>query len=89
MKPRSLYLLGGAALGMAAGWLIAQRHLARHRTDLFSPRPLRRLAALGFLAGHPGVEAVGALRDYVHWEPHPFLRRRAGSLLRRMEADLS
>lgn len=88
MRSRGWLVVGGAALGVAAGWFAAQRHLARHRRDLFNPRPLRRLAALGFLAGHPGVEAVGGLRDYVRWEPHPFLRRRAGGVLRRMEAKL-
>ncbi len=88
MRRRSLLVAAGALVGVAAGWLAAQQHLVRHRRDLFHPSPWRRLAALGFLAGNPGLEAVGALRDYVRWEPQSLLRRRAGYLLRRMEARL-
>jgi hypothetical protein len=88
VRRRSLLVATGALVGIAAGWLVAQQHLVRHRRDLFHPSPWRRLAALGFLAGTPGLEAVGALRDYVRWEPQPLLRRRAGYLLRRMEARL-
>jgi hypothetical protein len=44
-------------------WVFAQQRLVRHRRDLFSPRPLRRLAALGFLAGQNGVETIRLLRD--------------------------
>jgi len=47
------------------------------------------LAALGYLSGHPGVESVQVLRDYLAWEEHPALRRRAESIVRRMEAQLS
>lgn len=88
MRRRSLLVAAGALVGVAAGWLAAQQHLVRHRRDLFHSSPWRRLAALGFLAGNPGLEAVGALRDYVRWESQPLLRRRAGYLLRRMEARL-
>jgi hypothetical protein len=73
---------------MAAGWMLAQRRLAVHQRELFSPQPLRRLAALGFLAGQGGVETVRLLRDYLAWESQPVLRRRAGALVRRMEANL-
>jgi hypothetical protein len=74
--------------GVAAGWMLAQRRLERHRRELFSRRPLRRLAALGFLAGQEGVETVRLLRDYLAWEPQPMLRRRAETIVRRMEATL-
>jgi hypothetical protein len=74
--------------GIAAGWLVARQHVLRHRRDLFHPRPLRRLAALGFLAGNPGIDALRTLRDYLQWERQPLLRRRAGYVLRRMEARL-
>ena len=77
-------VLGGAALG----WLLAHRHMGRHRQDLFSPRPLRRLAALGMLAAADGVETIRLLRDYLEWERHPVLRRRASSIVRRLEAAL-
>jgi hypothetical protein len=50
---------------------------------------LRRLAALGYLSGHPGPEAVRVLRDYLAWEAHPALRRRAESIMRRMESKLA
>lgn len=88
MRSRSALFAGGAAVGLTAGWLVAQLRFARHREDLFSAQPLRRLAALGYLAGQVGVETVRLLRDYLAWETHPVLRRRAHSLVRRMEAAL-
>jgi hypothetical protein len=81
-------LLFGAVAGVAVGLMLAQRHLGRHREDLFSGRPLRRFAALGNLAATDGVEAAALLRDYLQWERHPALRRRAGAILRRMESAL-
>lgn len=78
----------GVMAGAALGWWLAGEHRARHRTDLFSPRPLRRLAALGGLEGPPTVATVRLVRDYLAWERHPLLRRRARALLRRMEAAL-
>lgn len=80
--------VGGAVAGFVVGAAVAQRSMGRWRTSLFSARPLRRLAALGYLSGHPGGEAVRVLRDYLTWEEHPALRRRAESLLLRMEANL-
>ncbi len=88
MRSRSWVFTGGIALGAMGGWLLAQRRLVSHRRDLFSPRPLRRLAALGFLAGQSGVETVRLLRDYLAWERQPMLRRRAETIVRRMEATL-
>jgi pimeloyl-ACP methyl ester carboxylesterase len=81
-------VLFGVAAGAALGWMLAQRHMERHRRELFSPRPLRRLAALGMLAAADGVETIRLLRDYLEWEHHPVLRRRAGSIVRRLEAAL-
>jgi hypothetical protein len=88
MRSRSGVFTFGVALGAVGGWLLAQRRLVTHRRDLFSPRPLRRLAALGFLAGQSGVETVRLLRDYLAWERQPMLRRRAETIVRRMEATL-
>jgi len=88
MRSRGLTFAGGVAFGAVAGWVIAQRRLESHRRDLFSARPLRRLAALGFLAGQNGVETVRLLRDYLAWERQPMLRRRAEAIVRRMEATL-
>jgi hypothetical protein len=89
MKARPLYALAALATGFLAGGLLAQRSMGKWRSALFSARPLRRLAALGYLSGHPGVEAVQVLRDYLSWEEHPALRRRAEAIVRRMEAQLS
>jgi hypothetical protein len=88
MRSRTWLFVSGIVAGAAAGWLLAQRRLTYHRRDLFSPRPLRRLAALGFLAGQDGVETVRLLRDYLAWERQPMLRRRAEAIVRRMEATL-
>ena len=79
------------AIGVGAliGIVLAQYSMGRHREDLFSRRPLRRLSALGYLSGHPSVEAVLLLRDYLAWEEHPMLRRRAEAIVRRMEARLA
>ena len=89
MKHRGVVLAAVTAVGFAVGAALAQRSMGKWRTALFSARPLRRLAALGYLSGHPGVEAVQVLRDYLAWEEHPALRRRAEAIVRRMEATLS
>jgi hypothetical protein len=52
MRSRALLFAGGLAAGVFGGWMLAQRRLSTHQRNLFSPRPLRRLAALGYLAGH-------------------------------------
>ncbi len=88
MRRRGWVFVGAAMAGFVVGAALAQRRMGRWRASLFSARPLRRLAALGYLSGHPGPGAVRALRDYLAWEEHPALRRRAESLLRRMEANL-
>lgn len=88
MGKRARIFFGAAAAGMVGGWVFAQQRLVRHSRDLFSPRPLRRLAALGFLAGQNGVETIRLLRDYLAWETRPMLRRRATNIVRRMEATL-
>jgi len=88
MKRRTAVFVGAVAAGALVGALMAQRSMGRWRNSLFSPRPLRRLAALGYLSGHPGPEVVRVLRDYLAWEAHPALRRRAESIMRRMESKL-
>lgn len=85
---RGWYVAGAVAAGFVAGALLAQRQMGRWRSSLFSSRPLRRLAALGYISGHPGPEAVRLLRDYLAWEHHPALRRRAEALMHRMERTL-
>jgi|GEM_PF-1259160 len=82
--PVMLALLGGLVVGYA-GWTVQQR---RHSQALFHARPFRRLAALGYLRAHPSVDSARLLREYIRWEPHPLLRRRARQVLRRMEHRL-
>ena len=74
--------------GLAVGLVVWSTQVQRSRRELFSRSPMRRYAALGFLAGRPGVETARLLRDYVNWETRPALRRRGQHLLRRMHAYL-
>lgn len=76
--------LGGLIIGLLA-W---STQIRRCRRDLFSRSPVRRLAALGYISGRPGVDAARLLTEYVSWERRPMLRRRAKRLLRRMETEL-
>ena len=75
--------------GLIIGLLVWSTQIRRSRRDLFSRNPVRRLAALGHIGGHPGVDAARLLTEYVSWERRPTLRRRAERLLRRMQAELS
>jgi hypothetical protein len=50
---------------------------------------MRRLAALGYLAGQDGVETARLLRDYLAWERQPVLRRRAEAILKRLQSTLA
>ena len=75
--------------GLIIGLLVWSTQIRRSRRDLFSGNPVRRLAALGYIGGHPGVDAARLLTEYVRWERRPLLRRRAERLLRRMQAELS
>lgn len=94
MGSRQLWrTIGLAALTVGAvaalGALVVRDQISRHRRDLFSSHPLRRLAALGYLAGEEAsIDAVQLLRDFIAWEPRPLLRRRAVQLLSRMEQQL-
>ncbi len=74
--------------GLVVGALAWSAHLQRCRRDLFGPSRLKRLAALGYLAGQPGVETARLLREYVGWEPEAMLRRRGERLLRQMSLYL-
>ncbi len=85
---RRLAVLLGIAAGVTLGWVVTQERIQHHRSDLFSSRPLRRLAALSALRSQRGVETVRLLRDYLEWERHPVLRRRAKGIVRRLEAAL-
>ena len=88
MGPKTRAVLLTFGLGAVVGAVLAQQSIGRHRSDLFSRRPMRRLSALSYLSGHASVDTVRLLHDYLSWERHPMLRRRADSMLRRMEAKL-
>jgi hypothetical protein len=75
---------GGVAIG-AAAW---EGVLAGNRRGLFSANPVRRYAAVSYLGARPSVDTARLLRDYVRWESHPVLRRRARRVLRELEATL-
>ena len=74
--------------GMAVGLLLWSSQMRRSRRELFSSKPLRRVAALGYISAHPSVDNARALRDYIRWESHPLLRRRGESALRQMQDTL-
>lgn len=76
--------LGGLLLG-AVVW---STQIRRSRRELFNPSRVKRLAALGALAGEPGLDSARILKDYLGWEREPALRRRAQRLLRRMQRQL-
>lgn len=90
MNPSARMRLVGLGFigGFAAGLAIWGTQVQRSKRDLFSRSPVRRLAALGFLGGKPGVETSRLLADYVRWETRPALRKRGQRLLRRMNAYL-
>ncbi len=81
--------VAGAAAVSALGLLFVRDQMNRHRRNLFSPRPLRRLAALSYIGKHPDVENAHLLRDYIGWEQEPKLKKRATAILERMENALT
>ncbi len=78
----------GFLSGLFVGAALWSLQIGRSRRDLFSKRPVRRLAALGYLSGQPGLATARILADYVRWERHPQLRRRGERMLRRMQVYL-
>jgi len=84
MQGAAAGFLGGALLGVVA-WS-TQMH--RSRRDLYNPSPLKRLAALGHLSAQPGLDTVRVLTDYLDWERHDGLRKRASRMLTRMQLRL-
>lgn len=83
-KAVTIGFLGGLVLG-AAVW---NSQMRRSRRELFSKSPWKRLAALGYLSGQPGLETARLLTDYVGWERHPALKRRGERVLHRITSDL-
>ena len=78
----------GVLGGLVVGAVVWSSLIRRSRRELFSKSPVKRLAALGYLSGQPGLDNMRILIDYVAWERHPALRRRGESLLRRMQTTL-
>ena len=83
-----LFLLGAGAAAVLAS-LVLRDQMTRHRRELFSASPVRRLAALRHMNGEPAsVDAVTVLRDFKAWESRRLLRNRAIAVLARMEEEL-
>lgn len=78
--------VGAALVGVAGGWLMAQRHDRAHRHHLFSSHAWRRHAALGWIGSEGDVDLLPLLRDYVAWEPLPALQQRARRIIASLEA---
>ena len=89
MRRNQLGFVMGLVAGVAAGYAWWTREQRRHQRSLYHPRPMRRLAALGFLSGQPTVDSVMVLREYLGWEQNPVLQRRARQLLTRFENALA
>jgi hypothetical protein len=83
-------LLGAVAFvgGIVAGAVVWGQVIRHAKRELFGPSPLRRLAALGYLAGRPGPETALLLTEYVAWERQAVLRQRGRLLLARMSPYL-
>lgn len=89
LKTAGFTVLAVAAVA-ALGTLLVRDQISRHQRDLFSPHPLRRLAALGYLGGRPAsVDLVLLLRDFIASESRPLIRKRAAAILNRMEETLA
>jgi hypothetical protein len=82
------FAAAGFVGGLTVGLIVWGTQVQRSRRELFNRSPVRRLAALGYLAGQPGLETARLLGEYLNWETRPALRRRGEVLLRRMEAYL-
>jgi hypothetical protein len=89
LRTTAFTLLAVAAVA-AVGVLLVRDQISRSKRDLFSPHPLRRLAALEYLGSvAASVDTVLLLRDFLAWEPRPLLRKRAQGVLVRLEAALA
>jgi len=87
LRVAGLTVLAATAAGALAA-LVVRNQITRHQRDLFSPRALKRLAALGHVGKEPAsVDNIRLLRDFIAWEPRPMLRSRARSILGRMEDE--
>ena len=84
----ALTVLGAVVAGAVAVYIVRSQ-IRRHRRDLFSPRPFRRLAALGHMGREPAsVDGIRLLRDFIAWEPRRHLRARAQAIMDRMTREV-
>ena len=89
LRTAGLTVLAAAAAGALAA-LIIRGQISRHRRDLFSPRALRRLAALGHISREQAsVDLIHLLRDFISWEPRKMLRERAQVTMERMMDEVA
>jgi hypothetical protein len=89
LRTAGITVIAAAAAGAIAA-LIIRDQMTRHQRDLFSPRALRRLAALGHVNNvRASVDTIRMLRDFVAWEPRRMLRERAQSIVSRMEEEVA
>lgn len=87
LRTAGVTTLAIVALG-ALTCLIVRDQISRHRRNLFSPHALRRVAALGHMAGEQAsIDNLNLLRDFIAREPKPLLRSRAQAIVRRMEKE--
>ena len=87
LKTAGLTVLAAAAAGAIAAMII-RGQITRHQRDLFSPRALKRLAALGHIGREQAsVDLIRLLMDFIAWEPKQMLRDRAQAILDRMLDD--
>jgi hypothetical protein len=85
LRATGITVLAAAAAGAALALLLRDQ-INRRQRDLFSPSPLRRLAALGHMARTEAtIDNVNLLKDFIAWEPKAMLRRRARVIAQRME----
>ncbi len=89
MSRKALWFGMGFVGAFVAGLHWWSREQETQQRALYSARPLRRLAALGWLSGQPSAETIVTLREYVGWERNPVLRRRARRLIARFENALA
>lgn len=89
LKTAGITILAAAIAGGIAA-LVIRDQIQRHQRNLFHPRSIRRLAALGHMHREPAsVDSVRLLRDFIAWEPKHLLRERAKGILRRMEGEVT
>lgn len=87
LRTAGVTVLAAAAAGAIAAFVVRDQ-ISRRRRDLFSPRALRRLAALTHMAREPvSVDGIRLLRDFIAWEPRRMLRNRALAIVARMEEE--